>query len=142
MTKVIVYKKTIEFGDCDPAKIVWYPNYLKWVDAASRNFFVQCGVPSWRETERSMGILGTPVVDTHARFIKTASYGDELDIHVSISEWRKKSFVMDYKIIRGDDLILECQEVRVFAAYCDTDNTDQPRIRAIPIPSFILDVCQ
>ena len=104
MTKVIVYKKTIEFGDCDPAKIVWYPNYLKWVDAASRHFFVQCGVPSWRETERSMGILGTPVVDTHARFIKTASYGDELEIHVSISDWRQKSFVMDYKIFRGDDL--------------------------------------
>jgi len=142
MTKVIVYKKTIEFGDCDPAKIVWYPNYLKWVDAASRHFFVQCGVPSWRETERSMGILGNPVVDTHARFIKTASYGDELEIHVSISDWRQKSFVMDYKIFRGDDLILECQEVRVFAAFCETDDADQPRIRAIPIPPFILDLCR
>ena len=38
-----------------------------------------------------MGILGTPVVDTHSRFIKTASYGDELDIHVSISDWRQKT---------------------------------------------------
>jgi 4-hydroxybenzoyl-CoA thioesterase len=60
MTKVVIYKVNVEFGDCDPAKIVWFPNYFKWLDAASRNFFVKCGVPSWKETEKSMGVLGTP----------------------------------------------------------------------------------
>ena len=26
---------TVEFGDCDPAQIVFYPNYFRWMDAAS-----------------------------------------------------------------------------------------------------------
>ncbi len=142
MTKVVIYKVQVEFGDCDPAKIVWFPNYFKWIDAASRNFFVQCGVPSWKETEKSMGVLGTPLVDIHARFVKTASYGDQLDVHASVSEWRNTSFVMDYKIYRGSDLILESQDVRVFAAFGDSDHPDQPSIRAVPIPQIVLDLCR
>jgi 4-hydroxybenzoyl-CoA thioesterase len=142
MSRVVIYKVNVEFGDCDPAKIVWFPNYFKWLDAASRNFFVQCGVPSWKETEKTMGVLGTPLVDIRTQFIKTASYGDQLEVHVSVSEWRNKSFVMDYKIYRSDDLILEAQDVRVFAAFCKTDNADQPRIRAVPIPPLILELCR
>ena len=142
MTKVVIYKVNVEFGDCDPAKIVWFPNYFKWLDAASRNFFVQCGVPSWKETEKTMGVLGTPLVDIHTRFVKTASYGDQLDVHVRVSEWRNTSFVMDYKIYRGSDLILEAQDVRVFAAFCESDNPDQPSIRAVPIPQIVLDLCR
>jgi 4-hydroxybenzoyl-CoA thioesterase len=141
MNKVVIYKVNVEFGDCDPAKIVWFPNYFKWLDAASRNFFIQCGVPSWKETEKSMGVLGTPLVDIHTRFIKTASYGDLLDVHVRVNEWRNTSFVMDYKIYRDSDLILEAQDVRVFAAFCDVDNAYQPRIRAVPIPQMVLDLC-
>jgi 4-hydroxybenzoyl-CoA thioesterase len=74
--------------------------------------------------------------------VKTASYGDQLDVHVRVSEWRNTSFVMDYKIYRGSDLILEAQDVRVFAAFCDTDNPDQPSIRAVPIPQIVLDLCR
>lgn len=42
--------------------------------------------------------------------------------------------MMNYKIFRGDDLILESQETREFAVFFETDDADQPRIRAIPIP--------
>jgi 4-hydroxybenzoyl-CoA thioesterase len=61
-------------------------------------------------------VIGTPLVDTHAKFMKTASYGDVLQIHVSIGEWRGKSFVQRYRVMRGADQIMECEEVRIFAA--------------------------
>jgi len=64
MTKTVVYRLRVEFGDCDPARIVWFPNFFRWIDASSRNFFVSCGLPPWHETEATMGILGTPLVDT------------------------------------------------------------------------------
>ena len=100
--KEIVYTVRVEFGDCDPARIVWFPNFFRWIDAASRHFFVECGVPPWHETEAATGMIGTPVVDTHARFVKTASYGDILQIHTSIAEWRGKSFVQRHRILRED----------------------------------------
>ena len=40
----------IEFGDCDPAQIVFYPNYFKWMDIAALHFFNACGIESWRQT--------------------------------------------------------------------------------------------
>ena len=140
--RTVVYTQRVEFGDCDPARIVWFPNFFRWIDAASRHFFLQCGVPPWHETEKTSGLIGTPLVDTHARFVKTASYGDTLQIHAQVAEWREKSFVQRYQIKRENpdglvDLIMECDEVRIFAAHRE----DGKGIRAIPIPADIKARC-
>ena len=134
--KEIIYTQRVEFGDCDPARIVWFPNFFRWIDAASRHFFVECGVPPWHETERTLGVIGAPLVDTHARFMKTASYGDLLQIHTSISEWRIKSFVHRHRITRGSDAIMECDEVRIFAG-----RREDGSMRALPIPDEIRRLC-
>jgi 4-hydroxybenzoyl-CoA thioesterase len=137
--KVIVYPARVEFGHCDPARIVWFPNFFRWIDHASRHFFVECGVPPWHETEKTVGVIGTPIVDTKAKFVKTASYGDLLEFHVSIPEWRGKSFVQRYVCKRGDDVIMECDEVRIFAGR-RADNPEQ--IRALEIPAEIRRLCE
>ena len=136
MTKTVIYEVRVEFGDCDPAGIVWFPNFFRWIDAASRHFFIECGVPSWQDTRQSMGLIGTPLVDTQASFVQTASYGDVLQIHTQISEWRNKSFVQTYRVMRGDDVIMRCTEVRIFAA-------DKPGggIRAMAVPEEIRGLC-
>ena len=144
MSKTVTYTVRVEFGDCDPAGIVWFPNFFRWIDAASRNFFTQCGVPRWEETTRTLGVIGTPLVDTHSRFLKTASYGDTLAVHVTVKEWRDKSFVQTYRITREDaqgqpDLIMECEEVRIFAARREDDKNS---IRAAAIPPSIRVLCE
>ncbi|MDF3823040.1 hypothetical protein P3G55_24315, partial [Leptospira sp. 96542] len=60
------------------------------------------------------------------------------------AEWREKSFVQRYRIERanpaaegGMDLIMECDEVRIFAARRE----DGVGIRAIPIPADIRALC-
>jgi 4-hydroxybenzoyl-CoA thioesterase len=140
MSREVVFVQQVQFGDCDPARIVWFPNFFRWIDAASRHFFAECGVPPWHETERTMGVIGTPLVDTHARFIKTASYPDVLHIHTSIAEWRTKSFVQRHRVLRpvDGDLIMECDEVRIFAA---RRAEDPEAIHAVPIPQEIRRLC-
>ena len=136
MNKTVIYTVRVEFGDCDPARIVWFPNFFRWIDAASRHFFIECGVPPWHETEKSIGLIGTPLVDTQASFVRTASYGDELQIHVSITEWRSKSFVQSYRVMRGEEEIMRCNEVRIFAAAKEGGG-----IRALAIPEDIRSLC-
>jgi 4-hydroxybenzoyl-CoA thioesterase len=135
--KEVLYTQQVEFGDCDPARIVWFPNFFRWIDAASRNFFVQCGVPHWSETEKTLGVIGTPLVDTRAKFIKTATYGDELHIHAAITEWRTKSFVQGYRVTKAGELIMECEEVRIFAG-----RREDGSMRALPIPEEIRRLCE
>lgn len=142
--KEVIYTVKVEFGDCDPARIVWFPNFFRWIDAASRHFFIECGVPPWHELEKTHGIIGTPLVDTHARFVKTASYGDTLKIHTSIAEWRGKSFVQRYRVTRDGapgaepDLVMECDEVRIFAGRREGDPTG---IRAVAAPEDLRRLC-
>lgn len=135
--KEVVYTVQVEFGDCDPARIVWFPNFFRWIDAASRNFFVQCGVPPWAETEKTLGVIGTPLVDTRAKFVSAATYGDILYIHTSIGEWRTKSFVQRYRVARGGDTIMECEEVRIFAG-----RREDGGIFALAIPQEIRRLCE
>jgi acyl-CoA thioesterase FadM len=35
--KEFVYTQRVAFGDCDPARIVWFPNFFRWIDSASRH---------------------------------------------------------------------------------------------------------
>jgi len=141
MSKHIVYTARVEFGDCDPAGIVWYPNFFGWMDAASRHFFAECGVPRWEETTKTLGVIGTPLVDTRSRFVNTASYGDTLHIDVTVREWREKSFVQGYRVTRddpqGETLILEAEDVRIFGG-----KRPDGRLRALPIPPEIRALCE
>lgn len=136
MSKTVIYTVRVEFGDCDPAGIVWFPNFFRWIDAASRHFFAECGVPRWEETAKTIGVIGTPLVNTQSRFVATASYGDTLSIATRVSEWRAKSFVQAYTVARGDTLILECEEVRIFGS-----KREDGSLRALPIPEGIARLC-
>ena len=129
---------TVEFGDCDPAQIVFYPNYFRWMDAASLRFFRSGGLPPWRELEAQFGIIGTPLVDASARFLRPASYGDAIDVLTTIDEWRGRSFVMSHIIRRGDDVLVEGREVRVFAR---RHPDDPSRIQAVTAPESIRQRC-
>jgi len=131
------YTLRVEFGDCDPAQIVWFPNYFRWADAASRHFFIQCGLPSWKVSEETRGIIGTPLVAHGVIRYPLRGYGDTLQLHTRVAEWREKSFVQRYRVMRGDDLIMECDEVRIFA----TRREDGKGIRALPIPTDIKTLC-
>jgi 4-hydroxybenzoyl-CoA thioesterase len=106
---------TVEWGDCDPAQIVFYPNFFRWMDGAARHFFRAAGVPPWRELEKSDGILGTPLIEASARFVRPATYGDAIAVDTTITEWRGKTFVLSHVVRRGGDVLAEGTEVRSFA---------------------------
>ncbi|TXT39447.1 MAG: 4-hydroxybenzoyl-CoA thioesterase [Comamonadaceae bacterium] len=138
MSKTIIYSVNVMFGDCDPAGIVFFPNFAKWMDASSLNFFMQSGVPPWRELVKTTGIIGTPLLEINTKFLRPATYGETLQIHTSIEEWRDKVFVHRHLIQRGDELLCEGREVR---AFCMRLPDDPDRIKAIPIPADIKALC-
>jgi 4-hydroxybenzoyl-CoA thioesterase len=108
------------------------------MDAASLHYFRAAGVPPWREMEARSGIIGTPIVDVSARFLRPASYGDALEVDTSIVEWRGKSFVLAHRIRRGAEVLVEGREVRIFAR---RHPDDPARIEAVPAPADVRAWC-
>jgi len=139
MAHTSIYRITVEFGDCDPAGIVFFPNFFRWMDASSRHFFADCGVPAWRELEKTIGLIGTPLVSISADFKRPATYGERIEVHTSIEEWKHNSFVMRHTIRRGEDVLCEASETRVFAIR----HPEAPsRIKAVPPPEDIRRMCE
>ena len=138
MSKTVVYDVPVVFGDCDPAGIVFFPNFSRWMDASSLNFFVQCGVLPWRELVKTTGIIGTPLLEIHTKFSRPATYGETLQIHTNVEEWRSKVFIHRHIVKRGDVLICEGTETR---AFCQRVPGDPDRIQAIAVPPDIKALC-
>ena len=139
MTRIVTTDVLINFGDCDPAGIVFFPNFSRWMDAASLNFFVACGIPIWSELVKTTGITGTPVLEINVKYSNAAKYGETIRIATSITEWRDKVFIQKHVVTRGETLICEGREVRAFI----TRHPDDPqRIKAIRVPDEIRVKCE
>lgn len=142
MPRSTTFTVDVQFGDCDPAGIVFYPNFSRWMDAASLSFFMQCGLPPWRELVKTRGIVGTPLLEINTKFFKTVTYGQTITITTHVEEWRDKVFIQVHRVTRpgvdGEELICEGREVRAFTRR-DADNPE--RLRAMPVPEDIRLMC-
>ncbi|MFZ2652180.1 MAG: acyl-CoA thioesterase [Burkholderiaceae bacterium] len=142
MPRTTIHTVDIHFGDCDPAGIVFFPNFARWMDAASLAFFMECGLPPWRELVMTRGIVGTPVLEINTKFHKTVTYGETIVIGTWVEEWRAKVFVQMHRVTRartdGVDLICEGREVRAFV---QRDAHNPNRLRAMAVPEDIKALC-
>ena len=137
-SKVHIHRVDVHFGDCDPAGIVFFPNFSKWMDQSSLAFFMACGIPPWRELVKTRGIVGTPLLEIHTKFLRPATYGETIEVHTSIEKWRAKTFTHRHVIRRGDEVLCEGTEVRAFVT---RDPANPERIKAIPVPEDIRALC-
>lgn len=138
MSKTTVFEVQVHFGDCDPAGIVFFPNFSRWMDASSLHFFMSCGVPPWRELVKTTGIIGNPLLEINTKFIRPATYGETLQIHTSVIEWREKVFIHQHLVMRGDTLLCEGRETRAFVIH---PPGEPDRIKSVPVPADIKALC-
>jgi 4-hydroxybenzoyl-CoA thioesterase len=138
MSKHHIHRVDVQFGDCDPAGIVFFPNFSKWMDQASLAFFMAHGVPPWRELVKTRGIIGTPLLEIHTRFIRPATYGQTIEVHTTVEAWAAKTFRHRHVITRDGTVLCEGTETR---AFCTRHPEDPDRIQAIPVPEDIRLLC-
>jgi len=119
---MLTNRKTIhvEWGDCDPAGIVYYPRYFAYFDNCTAALFEAAGLPK-HQMLKAYGIVGIPMVDTRARFLAPSHFGDDVIVESSITEWRRSSFDVQHKLFRREVLSVECSETRVWAVRSTAD---------------------
>jgi 4-hydroxybenzoyl-CoA thioesterase len=121
----------IEWGDCDPAGIVFYPRYFAMFDASTTALF-ECalGMTKYQFLKR-YDALGYPMLDTAARFVKPTRFGDDVVIATAISKLGRSSFEVLHRLTKNGELAVECTEKRVWAVR-DADDAERIRSQAIP----------
>ena len=122
----------IEWGQCDPAGITFYPNYFTWFDVGTWHLFALAGLPP-KDLASERGVY-LALVDARAHFHRPGFLGDELMLESEIAEWRDRFFLVRHKGLRAGELILEGEELRAWAT---RHPDDARRFSAIAIPDAV-----
>ena len=109
------YDIQVDWGDCDPAGIVFYPNFYRWMDKGFWLLFGSKGLTLGTLRDRYK-TLGGPLVDTGATFIQPVQPGDILNVNSLVQHWGTKSFRIEYKFARQTLPVATGFEVRVWGA--------------------------
>jgi 4-hydroxybenzoyl-CoA thioesterase len=129
----------VQWGDCDPAGIVFYPRYFEWFDASTILLFEKAtGLTKIRMLARYNG-AGLVLIEAGASFALPSRYGDDIEIHTGITEVGRSSFAMRHQVTKGGTPALEGFEKRVWTA---RDPHDPNRLRSAPIPAEVLAALQ
>ena len=129
------HQVTIEWGDCDPAGIVYFPNYFSYFDASTNALFLRALGFTKYEMIKRYDIVGIPLVDVGARFIVPSVFGDVVTIESSVAEIKRSSFRMLHRLLKGETLAVEGHETRVWVG---RDPADPEKLKGKPIPEDVI----
>ena len=121
----------VAFGDCDPANIVYFPNFYRWFDQATHDLCEAAGY-ELTAVRRDRGWVGFPIAEAGARFLRPATINDHLRIETRIREWRPKMFLVEHRILREGDLLVEGWQTRFIGVRLPEQGG---RLSALPLPA-------
>jgi acyl-CoA thioester hydrolase len=105
---------TVYFEDTDAYGIVYYANYLKFMERARSDFIRAVGVDQAAEL-RSTG-SAYAVVEVDIKYRRPARLGDDLQVVSTVQQVRASSVDIQQRVMRGPELLTDA---RVTAAFLD-----------------------
>ncbi len=110
-----IFPVQLQWGECDPAGIIFYPTYFRWFDAATWNMFAAVGYHAKRMRAEH---LAMPLVAADCQFKRPAEQQDRAEVRSRILRWGGKSFVVGHDVVREDGVLLaQGTETRVWGRY-------------------------
>jgi 4-hydroxybenzoyl-CoA thioesterase len=126
----------IEWQDCDPAGIVFYPRYFAIFDTSTTTLFEKALGMKKREFIKHYEFIGYPMIDTRATFHIPGIFGDDVEIHTAITELGKSSFSIEHKLMKNGELAVQCWEKRVWVG---KDPANPDRLKSKPLPPDVVE---
>jgi 4-hydroxybenzoyl-CoA thioesterase len=126
----------IEWGDCDPAGIVFFPRYFAMFDSCTTALFSQALGMSKYQLFKHYKFAGYPMVETRARFHKPTKFGDDVVIETKVVKIGRSSFDVEHRLTLDGELCVEAFDTRVWV---ERDSANPEKIRAAPVPKDLVD---
>ncbi len=124
--------RRVEWGDCDPAGIVFNPQFFRWFDHGTTMLYEAAGWPKPEMLAR-FEAAGCPLVATSATFHAPCRYGDDVEITSEVALVKDRSFDVRHTLTKDGILCVEGTETRVW-----TVHDDQRGIKSAPLPDELV----
>jgi len=130
-----IRRTRIEWCDCDPAGIIFYPRYFEMFDTSTTALIERALGMNKIDYLKVYNFAGHPLVEARARFRQPTRFGDEVAIETVLVDCGRSSFNIEHRLSKADALVAEGFETRVWVVR----NPDDPkRIRSQPLPREVL----
>ncbi len=121
----------IEWGDCDPAGIIFYARYYDIFDVSTTMMLEHALGMNKIDYLKAYDFLGHPLAETRARFLRPTRFGDEVAIETAVVACSRSSFKIEHRLTKAGTLAVEGYETRVWVVR----HPDDPRrMKSQPIP--------
>jgi acyl-CoA thioester hydrolase len=111
---------TVYFEDTDTAGVVYYANYLKFMERARSDMLRAVGVDQGEVLRGGGGAYY--VVQCNIRYVRPARLGEQLLVLSSVEEVRAASVEIQQRVMRNGELVTDA---RVTAAFLDANGRPQ-----------------
>ncbi len=101
----------VSFGHCDPAGIVFYPNYYRWFDRCFHSFLRE-RAGGHRLICEKLSAKGTGLIDSGAKFPAPATEGDVIRLEMTLADWGSRTLRVEYTGYVGDRRVVSGFELR------------------------------
>jgi len=125
-------KVRIEWGDCDPAGIIFYPRYFEIFDASTAQIFEKALGMTKLQMLKDFEFAGFPLVRTRARFLKPTRFGDDVIVESTII-FGRSSFDVEHRLGLKGETCVECSEKRVWVV-----RASNGLLKSHPVPEAVL----
>jgi acyl-CoA thioesterase FadM len=131
----VLHAVTVEWGDCDPAGIIFYPTYFRWWDQGTWRLFWAAGID--RQTMREqMGGAEMPIINAAGTFETAVTPGDRLTIETTVERWGNSSFRVAHRATMADGkAVAHGHETRCWVA---SDPAAPGRLKAMHVPDHVI----
>ena len=121
----------IEWGDCDPAGIVFYPRYFAMFDHNTTMLISTASGMTKPQLLKHYDFAGYPVLSTQAKFMIPNTFGDEVEIQSVFTRVGRSSFEIRHVMTKNGAIAVEAQEAR---AWVKASADDKTKIKSHPLP--------
>jgi len=128
MSKNFNHKIKVYYEDTDAGGVVYYANYLKYLERARTEALIKIGLSNLKIRHNFKALI--IVKSCNINYKKSAYLEDELNIKSYILSLTKTSFVMSQTIIKNKIVIVEAKIHLVFV---------NEKAKPIKIPKLVVD---
>ncbi len=101
MNKEFSTEVRVRYADTDQMGVVYYANYLVWLEVARTEFLRSLGI-DYRNIEKEKQLV-LPVVEAYCKYKAPARYDEIIMIRIKVSQVKNSSLRFDYSLFNKEN---------------------------------------
>jgi acyl-CoA thioester hydrolase len=98
------FRARVRFAHCDPQGVVYFARYPYFIDDAFTDFWSERVGPYGAMVEQGTDFV---VAEMNVRYRAPALFDEDIEVALDAAKVGDTSLTAEYRILRGDDLLIE-----------------------------------